>query len=79
MSLCLLGRHSAPRRREESDRMELLQQAEPIDFTPEGNENFEDFTNAYTTYGGTGLSQPRRSNNFGSVNKGPPKGIFDDI
>ena len=79
MSLCLLGRHSAPRRREESDRMELLQQAEPIDFTPEGNENFEDFTNAYTTYGGTGQSQPRRSNNFGSVNKGPPKGIFDDI
>lgn len=74
------GKYVPVKRREENDRMELLQQAEPIDFTPDNNESYEDFTNSYTTYGGTNnyQSQPRTSR-FGGAPKGPPRGIFDDI
>ena len=73
---------------QETDRLELLRSAEPVDYT--GEETIlEDFANAsrndYTSEGGGGYQNQsaRGSNRFNPTEtrgtKPPPRGIFDDV
>ncbi len=72
---------------QETDRLELLQSAEPVDYT--GTEtNLEDFTSAavdfdseldgrYQNQGSRGSGRYNSTASRGS--KTPPRGIFDDV
>ena len=77
------GGQTSARSPTENDRTELLKQAEPIDYTGDNKDTFEDFTGGLSINnredgyhsnrgGGRGYSSTRTASK-------PPKGIFDDV
>lgn len=82
------GKLSYPSRgSEDSDRVELLRQTDPVDYTAETVDPFEDYTRGFSVnandMGGRYQSEPARPSSAGRyagrATVPPPKGIFDDV